>query len=97
MKAPVLRPTARTEIFRRFVRHHENEREQYGVGLGLYVAKSAILRAWRAHRCGQSQGGGSEFWFELPAPVAELVRREGRWEGRRHEDFAESFWRSRMS
>lgn len=59
-------PTQRAEIFRRFVRHHENEREQYGVGLGLYVAKSTILAHKGRIDVDERPGGGSVFWFELP-------------------------------
>ena len=61
-----MNPTKRAEIFRRFVRHHENEREQYGVGLGLYVAKSTILAHKGRIDVDERPGGGSVFWFELP-------------------------------
>ena len=65
-EGPGIAADARTEIFRRFVRHHDNEREQYGVGLGLYVAKSAILAHGGRIDVAARPGGGSEFWFELP-------------------------------
>lgn len=58
---------ARSEIFRRFVRQHDSTREQYGVGLGLYVAKTTIT-AHHGHIDVKGRpGGGSVFWFELPA------------------------------
>ena len=59
-------PDRRAEIFRRFVRHHDNEREQYGVGLGLYVAKTTITAHGGAIDVDERSGGGSSFWFELP-------------------------------
>jgi signal transduction histidine kinase len=69
-EGPGIAADARTEIFRRFVRHHDNEREQYGVGLGLYVAKSAILAHGGRIDVADRPGGGSEFWFELPVQEA---------------------------
>lgn len=78
-EGPGVAPDARSEIFRRFVRHHENEREQYGVGLGLYVAKSAILAHGGRIDVADRPGGGSEFWFELPVqetPAQRTLREE---------------------
>lgn len=63
---PGIDRTQRAEIFRRFVRHHDNEREQYGVGLGLYVAKSTISAHGGRIDVDNRPGGGSIFWFELP-------------------------------
>lgn len=63
---PGIDPTQSAEIFRRFVRHHDNEREQYGVGLGLYVAKTTITAHGGSIDVDERPGGGSIFWFELP-------------------------------
>jgi len=66
-QGPGVDPEARTEIFRRFVRHHDSEREQYGVGLGLYVAKTTIAAHGGRIDMENRPGGGSLFWFELDA------------------------------
>jgi signal transduction histidine kinase len=63
---PGIDPARRAEIFRRFVRHHDNEREQYGVGLGLYVAKTTITAHGGRIDVDARPDGGSIFWFELP-------------------------------
>jgi PAS domain S-box-containing protein len=63
---PGIDPARRAEIFRRFVRHHDNAREQYGVGLGLYVAKTTITAHGGSIDVDERPGGGSIFWFELP-------------------------------
>lgn len=59
-------------LFRRFVRLDMDDREQYGIGLGLYVVKTVV----EAHngRVGvmNRPGGGSIFWFELPTKPAIL-------------------------
>jgi PAS domain S-box-containing protein len=62
---PGVDPETRAEIFRRFVRRHDNEREQYGVGLGLYVAKSTITAHGGRIDVESRPSGGSIFWFEL--------------------------------
>uniref|UniRef100_A0A7C1FTM7 histidine kinase n=1 Tax=Caldilinea aerophila TaxID=133453 RepID=A0A7C1FTM7_9CHLR len=66
-KGPGVDPALRSEIFRRFVRRHDSEREQYGVGLGLYVAKTAITAHGGSIDVENHPEGGSLFWFELKA------------------------------
>lgn len=65
-RGPGIPPDERDNIFRRFVRRETGDREQYGVGLGLFVVQATV----RAHdgRVGVEDrpGGGSVFWFELP-------------------------------
>lgn len=70
-RGPGVPPTARGEIFRRFVRQHDSTREQYGVGLGLYVAKTTITAHHGRIDVEARPGGGSIFWFELPMPHEE--------------------------
>ncbi|MFO7633294.1 MAG: ATP-binding protein [Caldilinea sp.] len=65
-EGPGIAPGERVGIFRRFVRHHDNEREQYGVGLGLYVAKTTIVAHGGRIDVEDRPGAGSIFWFELP-------------------------------
>jgi signal transduction histidine kinase len=68
---PGIPEVERANIFRSFVRLDSGDREQYGIGLGLYVVKTIV----EAHdgRVGISDapGGGSLFWFEIP--LAERV------------------------
>lgn len=66
-RGPGVDPALRSEIFRRFVRGHDSEREQYGVGLGLYVAKTTILAHGGRIDVENRPGGGALFWFELNA------------------------------
>ncbi len=65
-EGPGIPPTERANLFHRFVRLDSVDREQYGIGLGLYVVKTVI----EAHdgRVGVDDrpGSGSVFWFELP-------------------------------
>jgi signal transduction histidine kinase len=58
-------PAERLNLFRRFVRM-SNQREQYGVGLGLYVVKTTIEAHGGQVGVDDRPGGGSVFWFELP-------------------------------
>lgn len=73
-RGPGIPPAERENIFRRFVRRQPQEGEQYGIGLGLFVVKTAV----EAHggRVGVSDrpGGGSIFWFELPLNHGETGR-----------------------
>ncbi|MCS6828304.1 MAG: ATP-binding protein [Caldilinea sp.] len=64
---PGVEPALRGEIFRRFVRGHDGGREQYGIGLGLYVAKTTILAHGGRIDVENRPGGGALFWFELNA------------------------------
>lgn len=64
-EGPGIPPAERDNLFHRFVRLDSVDREQYGIGLGLYVVKTVV----EAHngRVGVSDRpeGGSTFWFEL--------------------------------
>lgn len=63
---PGIPPAQRDKVFRSFVRLDTADREQVGMGLGLYVVKTIV----EAHggRVGVSSTavGGSRFWFEIP-------------------------------
>jgi len=65
-EGPGISPAERANLFHRFVRLESVDREQYGIGLGLYVVKTVV----EAHdgRVGiqDRPEGGSTFWFELP-------------------------------
>jgi len=54
------------QLFRRFVRLHNPNGEQYGVGLGLYVVKTIVEAHGGQVGVADRPGGGALFWFELP-------------------------------
>ena len=58
-------------LFRRFVRLATADTEQYGVGLGLYVVKTAIEAHGGRVGVENRPSGGALFWFELPLATAE--------------------------
>ncbi len=64
-------------LFRRFVRLATADTEQYGVGLGLYVVKTAIEAHGGRVGVENRPSGGAVFWFELPLATAEEQRRGG--------------------
>jgi len=53
-------------IFHRFVRATENDKPQYGIGLGLSVVKAIIESHGGAVGVESRPGGGSVFWFTIP-------------------------------
>ncbi|MBK8431345.1 MAG: ATP-binding protein [Chloroflexi bacterium] len=64
-------------LFRRFVRLATADTEQYGVGLGLYVVKTAIEAHGGRVGVENRPSGGAVFWFELPLATAEEQRGVG--------------------
>jgi two-component system, OmpR family, sensor histidine kinase ResE len=64
---PGIPPEARGDLFRWFSRRPpEGAKEQFGVGLGLAVARAVILAHNGAIGVDDRPGGGSLFWFTLP-------------------------------
>jgi PAS domain S-box-containing protein len=59
----------RVNVFRQFVRLDTADREQVGIGLGLYIVK--VVVEGHNGRVGvlDAPDGGSTFWFELPLPT----------------------------
>jgi len=53
-------------IFRRFVRLDENDKAQYGIGLGLSVVKTIVESHSGRVGLDERPGGGSIFWFTIP-------------------------------
>ncbi len=74
-RGPGIPPAERERLFRRFVRLHGDQGEQYGIGLGLHVVKTTIEAHQGRVGVDEHRGGGSLFWFELPiaagAPAGE--------------------------
>jgi len=56
----------KTNLFHRFVRTTDNDKAQYGIGLGLSVVKSIIESHGGAVGVDDRPGGGSVFWFTIP-------------------------------
>jgi PAS domain S-box-containing protein len=65
-RGPGIPEVERQNLFRRFVRLDRPEAEQYGIGLGLSVAKVIIEGHSGTIGVDERSGGGSEFWFTLP-------------------------------
>jgi two-component system, OmpR family, phosphate regulon sensor histidine kinase PhoR len=65
-RGPGIPPDEHGNLFRSFVRLDSGDKEQYGIGLGLFVVKTIV----EAHngKVGVSDrpGGGSLFWFDIP-------------------------------
>jgi PAS domain S-box-containing protein len=73
-RGPGIPPGEQANLFRQFVRLHAEGREQYGIGLGLYVVKRIAEAHGGAVGVNDRPGGGSIFWMELPfAPEAEAI------------------------
>ncbi|HRQ36786.1 MAG TPA: ATP-binding protein [Chloroflexota bacterium] len=66
-QGPGIPPAERANLFHRFVRLDSADREQYGIGLGLYVVKTVIDAHHGRVGVDDRPGGGSVFWFELPS------------------------------
>lgn len=65
-EGPGIPPAERDNLFHRFVRLDSVDREQYGIGLGLYVVKTVIEAHHGRVGVEDRPDGGSVFWFELP-------------------------------
>jgi signal transduction histidine kinase len=67
-RGPGISPHARVDIFRRFVFPvGETAASQAGAGLGLSVVKAIVEAHGGRVGVDDRQGGGSVFWFTLPA------------------------------
>jgi signal transduction histidine kinase len=65
-RGPGIPEAERSHLFRRFVRLDSGEKEQYGIGLGLAVAKAIVEGHGGQIGVDARPGGGSLFWFTLP-------------------------------
>lgn len=65
-EGPGIPPAERDNLFHRFVRLDSVDREQYGIGLGLYVVKTVVEAHHGRVGVNDRPEGGSTFWFELP-------------------------------
>lgn len=70
-RGPGLSPAERDQLFRRFVRLQAGTGDQYGIGLGLHVAKTTVEAHEGEVGVDDHPGGGSIFWFELPIAQGE--------------------------
>ncbi|GAB4536187.1 MAG: hypothetical protein Kow0063_21340 [Anaerolineae bacterium] len=67
-RGPGVPPEYRNDLFRRFLHPDTGtDRSQYGVGLGLSVVKAIIQAHGGQVGVEDRPGGGSIFWFSLPA------------------------------
>lgn len=65
-QGPGIPEAERADVFRGFVRGEMADSEQYGIGLGLYVVKTAVAAHGGHVGIDDRPGGGSIVWFELP-------------------------------
>lgn len=65
-RGPGIPMVDRVNLFQRFVRLDSKDDEQYGIGLGLFVVKTAVHAHGGCVGIDDNPGGGSIFWFELP-------------------------------
>lgn len=72
-RGPGIPAAERSNLFRRFVRLDNQESEQYGVGLGLYVVKTTLEQHGGRVGVDDRPGGGSIFWVELPVEAGERL------------------------
>lgn len=70
-RGPGILPADRVNLFHRFVRLNGQYEEQYGIGLGLYLVKTAVEAHSGRVGIDDREGGGSVFWFELPLATGE--------------------------
>jgi PAS domain S-box-containing protein len=65
-RGPGIPPADRGRLFQSFVRLDQDNNEQYGIGLGLYVVKTIVEAHGGRVGVDDRPGGGSCFWFEIP-------------------------------
>jgi signal transduction histidine kinase len=65
-RGPGVPVAQRPYLFDRFVRFADAAGEANGMGLGLYVARSAVEAHGGQIGMDERPGGGSRFWFRLP-------------------------------
>lgn len=65
-QGPGISLSEQANLFQRFVRLARPDPEQYGIGLGLYVVKTAIEAHGGQVGVESRPQGGSVFWLELP-------------------------------
>lgn len=65
-QGPGIPPEELNNVFRRFYRLDAQEREQYGIGLGLFVVKTIIAAHNGSVGAENRPEGGAVFWVELP-------------------------------
>ncbi|MBP6470906.1 MAG: HAMP domain-containing protein [Chloroflexi bacterium] len=65
-EGPGIPPAELSNVFRRFYRLEAQDREQYGIGLGLFVVKTIIAAHDGRVGAENRPEGGAVFWFELP-------------------------------
>ena len=65
----------RGNVFRQFVRLDTTDREQVGIGLGLYIVKVVVEGHHGRVGVEDVADGGSTFWFELPLIEDETINR----------------------
>lgn len=71
-QGPGIPPERRADLFRRFTRSDTStDKAQYGVGLGLSVAKAIIEAHGGQVGISDRPGGGAIFWFTLPTEPLE--------------------------
>ena len=65
-EGPGIPPAELSNVFRRFYRLEAQDREQYGIGLGLFVVKTIVAAHDGRVGAENRPEGGAVFWFELP-------------------------------
>jgi PAS domain S-box-containing protein len=70
-RGPGITPEDRVNLFRRFMRLHTENNEQYGIGLGLYLVKRIAEAHGGQVGVGDRPGGGAIFWMEIPVAAKE--------------------------
>ncbi|MCB8945214.1 MAG: PAS domain S-box protein [Ardenticatenaceae bacterium] len=68
-------PSERANVFHQFVRLDTTDREQVGIGLGLYIVKVVVEGHNGRVGVDDAPDSGSTFWFELPFTEDETFNR----------------------
>ncbi|HEX6386830.1 MAG TPA: HAMP domain-containing sensor histidine kinase, partial [Anaerolineae bacterium] len=77
-RGPGIPLAERSNLFRSFVRLNTGDREQYGIGLGLFVVKTIVEAHGGQVGVRDRPGGGSLFWFEIPLRQREATDEDPR-------------------